>query len=155
MPDERHDAVYDFLARFDTAKGHFKAGQREWLLAMREVFAVFADLTERSGSEALGLPAHLLRGVVALLDYLIAQFPENGEADAVTAAKIDALRQLVAALETEITRVGKDAATQVDLAKVEALQSVVRYLKAELDALADDSAPARQRRQRITKIDVE
>lgn len=155
MPESSTKAILDFLDSFDSAKGHFKNSQRELLLALRDVFHVFAELAEQTESEALGLPVHVLRGLVGLMDYLAAQIPETGDPEDVAAAKKDALKQLIQALESEVVRTGKGAKTQVDLSKVEALQALIKYLQAELETLCDDSAAAKQRRQRITKIDID
>ena len=148
-------AVREFLERFASAKGHFKNSQRELLLASRDAITVFVELTEHSDAELLGLPANVLRGVAALLDFLVAQIPESGKEKDVIAAKRQAIMQLIDVLEIEAEKTGKKAAAQTDLAKVEALQGLVKYLRSELNALGNDSAPSKKKRQRITRIDIE
>lgn len=120
-------------------------------MAARELLRVFAEMGEKR-SEALGVPAHVLRALCATLDYLIAQIPESGETQNINVLKRQALTQLIDILDDETARTAKGAKTQTDLAKVEALQGLVNYLKEELKALQDE--PSR-RHGRITKIDVD
>ncbi len=154
--EEKTQSVADFLTQFESAKGHFKQGQREMLMALRDFVKVFADLAAQSEAEYFGVPAHVLAGIGAVLDYFIAQFPESGEPpEEINAVQIKALQDLVKVLDAETERTAKEAATQVDLAKVEALQSLIKYLEEQAKSLADESATAKQRRQRVTKIEID
>lgn len=148
-------SLTDFLAAFDKARGHIKTSEREFLLAARETLTVFVRLGEQTGTEALGLPLHILRIMVATLDFLITLIPENAPEEQLLAAKRVAIEQLIGVLDGEALRAVKSAESQADLAKVEAIQGLIKYFQAELAALSDDSAAAKQRRQRITRIDVE
>jgi hypothetical protein len=154
VSDINANAIRDFLGSFGAAKGHLKNSQREFLLAFREVFSVFAMLSENSNIEVLGLPAHVMRGLVGLVDYLIAQIPESGGDTDVSELKRKALEELIEVLEIEIERSVKEASTQADLAKVEALQGLIKYIKAEYETVGKD-APAGKKKRRISKIEVE
>lgn len=147
----------EFLESLSSAKTHLNNSQREGLLAMREALVVFAELAERTGTEALGLPAHILRIMVATLDYFISLLPPDTtkrDHPDITAAKREALSGLIEALDAEIVRTAAAAETEADIAKIEALQSLIHYLETEMRALPVDGA-AKGKRARVTKVTVE
>jgi hypothetical protein len=149
-------SIPEFFAAFDKAKGHLHRSEREFLLAFREALGVFIALGEQTSREALGLPLHILRIMVAAVDVAVAALPDSpADDESVRRTKATALNQLIMVLDDEIIRTMEKIADPTDLAKVEALQSLVKYLEAELKRLSDDTVAAQQRRQRITRIDVE
>jgi hypothetical protein len=153
---EKTQSIAEFLRQFESARGHLKQGQREMLMALRDFVKVFADLSEQSAAEYFGVPANVLRGFGAVLDYVIAQYPESGEPpEEINAIQKQALADLIKVLDAETKRTAAQAATQVDLAKVEALQGLMKYLEEQAKSLSDESAAAKQRRQRVTKIDID
>jgi len=140
--------LQDVLKKLDTAKGHFLVGQREILLAIREVTKLMAELSGEA-PEALGsLPVYFFEMATAVLDYGITHLP-GPPPEEIIAARKEALQQLIALIDKEAERTGKFATSERDVLKVETLMSLKKFLVHEIDH--DPFAP----QPRVTKVEIE
>lgn len=138
----------DVLRRLDGAKGHFLAGQREVLIAIREVMKILADLSGEAPESISGLPIYVFEASASMIDYIISYLP-GPPPDEVIAARKEALKQLMEMIDKEAERTGRFAETERDVLKVEALMALKKFLAHELEH--DPHAP----KPRVTKVEIE
>ena len=140
--------LHDVLTRLDEAKGHFLTGQREILVALREVVKLLADLSGEAPEAIGGLPVYFFEGAASMIDYLISFMPGPPPAEIIAARK-EALQQLIELIDKEAERTGRFAASDRDVLKVEALQALRKFLEHEMEH--DPRAP----KPRVTKVEIE
>ena len=138
----------DILRRLEGAKGHFLTGQREILLAIREIIKLLADLSGEAPDSVGALPVYVFEAAASMIDYVISYLPGPAP-DEVIAARKEALKQLMEMLDKEAERTGRFAESERDVLKVEALMALKKFLAHELEH--DPHAP----KPRVTKVEVE
>jgi len=147
--DERTQIhLHEVLNRLENAKGHFLVGQREILVALREVIKLLADLSGEAPESIGGLPVYFFEGAAAGIDYAIWHLP-GAAPDEIVKARKEALDQLIELLDKEAERTGRFASGERDVLKVEALMALKKFLRHERDH--DPHAP----KPRITKVEIE
>jgi len=138
----------EVLDRLDDAKGHFLVGQREILVAIREVVRLLADLSGQAPEAIGGVPLYLFESAVALIDYIISYLP-GPPPDEVLKARKEALKELVELLDKEAERTARFASGERDVLKVEALMALKKFLSHEMEHGPDTPKP------RITEVEIE
>jgi hypothetical protein len=140
--------LHELLNRLEGAKGHFLVGQREILIAVREVIKILADLSGQAPDSVAGVPIYLFETSAAMIDYLISYLP-GPPPDEILKARQEALTDLISLIDKEAGRTGKFATDERDLLKVDALMSLKRYLEHELEHGPKEPKP------RITEVEIE
>ena len=145
----------ELMAQFESAKIHFVNSQREVLLGFREICRILVDLSQNSAIGMAGdFPIYVIKAVGAIIDYFLARVPEHGAPEDILAAKVEAIDELIAILDEEIQRIGKNVTNEIDLAKFEAVQAIKKYMVTEREA-AQAAASDPDYGRRIRKVVIE
>jgi len=147
-PEKDKIDLRELVNRLEGAKGHFLTGQREILLALREVIAVLADLSGQAPEGIGGIPVYLFQTAAAAIDYAVTHLP-GPPPDEIIKARKEALDQLIDLLDKEAERTGRTASGDRDVLKVEALMALKKFLEHEREH--DPYAP----KPRVTKVEIE
>ena len=140
--------LHEVLNRLEDAKGHFLVGQREILVAVREVVRLLAEFSGQSPEAIGGVPVYFFESSVAMIDYLISYLP-GPPPDEILKARHEALRELIAMIDKEAERTGRFAEDERDVLKVEALMSLKRFLAHEIEHGPKEPKP------RISEVEIE
>jgi len=140
--------LHELLNRLEDAKGHFLVGQREILIAVREIIKILADISGQAPDSIAGVPVYLFETSAAMIDYLISYLP-GPPPEEILKARQEALQELISLIDKEAERTGRFAEDERDVLKVEALVSLKRYLEHELEHGPKEAKP------RITKVEIE
>jgi len=138
----------EVLQRLENAKGHFLTGQRETLVAIREIMKLLADLSGEAPDSVSAVPVYIFEAAASMIDYVISYLP-GPPPDEVIAARKEALKQLMEMIDKEAERTGRFAESERDVLKVEALMALKKFLAHELEH--DPHAP----KPRVTKVEIE
>jgi len=145
----------ELLSQFGESKRHFSNSQKELLLGFREICKGLISVAESAQLTMAGdLPVYVVKCIMAVIDYFLSRFPENGKASDVADAKIQAISELIEILDEEAQRVGKEAQSETDLTKIEAILSIKKYLEAEKLEIAEQKERMKAN-PRIRKVTIE
>ena len=140
--------LHEVLNRLEGAKGHFLVGQREILIALREIIKILAEVSGQAPDSIAGVPIYLFETSAALIDYLISYLP-GPPPEEILKARNEALEELISLIDKEAERTGRFAESERDVLKVEALMSLKRFLEHEREHGPKDPKP------RVTEVEIE